>query len=243
MGNALDEFYIDGIQHNISFLSAIMNHPRWQSGTISTGFIAEEFDGGFKGVPIAESEKFVLAACLLDHIENRRKRQISGQMNGREVNFATMREVKLGDSWHKTEVTAETDSLADECGWEPGRHIIKVAGLTLQVRKLTNGYRLSHRGSTIDAHVYTKREAELAQLMPVKKRTDTSKRLLCPMPGLVISLDVVEGQEVKVGDALAIIEAMKMQNVLRAERDVVVKKINSRIGDSLSVDQVIMEFA
>ncbi len=243
MSDALDEFYIDGIQHNIPFLSAIMDHPRWQSGEISTGFIAEEFEGGFKGVSIAEPEKFVLVACLLDHIENRRKRLISGQMNGREVSFATTREVKLGDAWHEIEVTDETDQLADQCGWEPGHCIIRVAGLMMQVRKLMNGYRLSHRGSSVDAYVYTKREAELARLMPVKKRADTSKRLLCPMPGLVISLDVIEGQDVKAGDALAIIEAMKMQNVMRAERDVTIKKINAKVGDSLSVDQIIMEFS
>ncbi len=243
MSEALDRFYIEGIQHNIPFLAAIMDHPRWQSGVISTGFIAEEFEGGFRGVVITAPEKFVQVACLLDHIENRRKRQISGQMNGRKVNFATMREVKLGEVWLKIEVTEETERLADRCGWQPGQHCITAAGVTMQVQKLANGYRLSHRGARVDAFVYTTREAELVRLMPAKKPADTSKKLLCPMPGLVISIAVHERQDVKAGDTLAIIEAMKMQNVLRAERDVVIKTINAVVGDSLSVDQVIMEFA
>ena len=112
----------------------------------------------------------------------------------------------------------------------------------MQVRSISNGYRLSHRGVTLDAHVYTEREAELVMLMPEKVAPDTSKKLLCPMPGLVVAIHVGEGAEVKVGDALAIVEAMKMENILRAERDGVVKKINAKAGDSLSVDAVIMEF-
>ena len=113
----------------------------------------------------------------------------------------------------------------------------------MQVRPILNGFHLSHMGVSVNARVYTRREAELAALMPEKKGADTSKSLLCPMPGLVISISATVGQEVKAGEPLAIVEAMKMENILRAERDVVVKAVNAKKGDSLQVDAVIMEFA
>jgi propionyl-CoA carboxylase alpha chain len=243
MSLALDEFNIEGIKHNIAFLSAIMNHPRWQSGHISTGFIAEEFEGGFKGVAIANIALFVRAACLLDHIENSRKRQISGQMTGRDVKFALEREVKLDEDWHKISVSQELSDEAASCGWQPSVALMRVQGATMQVQKLPNGYRLTYRGSSIDAYVYTPREAELVRLMPIKKVADTSKKLLCPMPGMVISISALEGQEVKAGDTIAIVEAMKMENVLRAERDCTVKKVHVKKGDSLAVDTVMVEFS
>jgi propionyl-CoA carboxylase alpha chain len=249
MADALDGFYVDGIQHNIPFLSAIMENPRWQSGALSTGFIAEEFPEGFQGNTLSEdlAARLVHAATVLDHIENRRKRRITTQLNGRAVAFAHEREVKLGKTWHKVEITAETERHADECGWVPGAPVLTTEfggkPLTVQVRRIPNGYRLAHRGIVLDAYVYTGREAELARLMPDKKAADTSKKLLCPMPGLVVSIAVSEGQEVKAGEPLAIVEAMKMENILRAERDVTVKKLNAKQGDSLAVDAVIMEFA
>ncbi|MGQ0485107.1 MAG: ATP-binding protein, partial [Hyphomicrobiales bacterium] len=248
MAEALDAFYIDGIRHNIPFLSAIMENPRWQAGALSTGFIAEEFPGGFHGiVPTRDvAARLAEVACLLDHIENRRKRKIGGQMRGREVSFSTSRQVRLGQEWYRLEVTAETGRLADACGWVPGAPVFSavIGGkvMTVQVRRILNGYRLNHRGVSLEAHVYTEREAELARLVPEKQVTDTSKTLLCPMPGLVIAIAVAEGQEVKAGETLAIVEAMKMENILRAERDVTVKKLNARQGDSLAVDAVIMEF-
>ena len=115
--------------------------------------------------------------------------------------------------------------------------------VTVQVKRILNGYRLSYRGVVLEAHVYTEREADLAKLMPEKVAADTSKKLLCPMPGLVIAIPAVAGQEVKAGEPLAIVEAMKMENILRAERDVTIKSVNAKQGDSLQVDAVIMEFA
>jgi propionyl-CoA carboxylase alpha chain len=262
MSRALDGFYIDGIQHNVPFLSAIMQNRRWQSGNLSTGFIAEEFPGGFQGNELSDDLVMALVsvACALDNVENRRKRQISGQMNGRHVKFATRREVKLGSTWHKVEIAHETDRLlqirlgsgpdsirAISSGWAPGQPVwtgeIDGEAITVQVRRIPNGYRLARSGVVVDAHVFTGREAELARLMPDKPAADTSKKLLCPMPGLVVSIGVTEGQEVKAGEALAVVEAMKMENILRAERDVTVTKINAKKGDSLAVDAVIMEFA
>jgi propionyl-CoA carboxylase alpha chain len=249
MSAALDQFVITGIQHNIPFVAAIMENPRWQSGTLSTGFIAEEFPGGFHGVALTAPVKQGLAevAVLLDHIENSRKRQISGQLNGRKVAFSRNRHVRMGDEWLAVDVTDAMDAAVAENSWRAGAHFIafmtSTGVMTVQVKSILNGYRLAWRGVQVEAHVYTPREAELARLMPLKKLADTSKKLLCPMPGLVVSISVAKGQDVKAGETLAIVEAMKMQNVLRAERDVVVKKINAKAGDSLGVDAVIMEFS
>ena len=249
MARSLDAFYIEGIQHNVPFLSAIMENPRWQSGALSTGFIAEEFKGGFTGHEITPEITATLAevAMVLDHVENRRKRRINGQMNGQAVAFATKRIVKLGNDWLPVTVTQDTDAMADACGWVPGQPVFScdlgTGYVTVQVKRILNGYRLSYRGVVLDAHVYSEREAELARLMPVKAAADTSKKLLCPMPGLVISIAAIVGQEVKAGEPLAIVEAMKMENILRAERDVTIKSVNAKQGDSLAVDAVIMEFA
>ncbi len=260
MAQGLDSFYIDGIQHNVPFVSAIMGNPRWREGALSTGFIAEEFPDGFKGNPITTelADRLTTIACVIDHVENRRKRKISGQMSGRAVSFSRKRRIRLGQDWHDVEVVHETERLiqilhpgdrgerAIVSQWTPGTPVwhgfIDGEEISVQVRRISNGYRLSHRGVTVDAHVYTLREAGLVMLMPEKVAPDTSKKLLCPMPGLVVALHVAEGAEVKAGDALAIVEAMKMENILRAERDGIVKKINAKPGDSLSVDAVIMEF-
>ncbi len=261
MAGALDAFYIDGIQHNVPFLSAIMGNKRWQSGNLSTGFIAEEFPGGFHGTELSVSLANTLAsvASVLDCVENRRKRSISGQMNGKRVSFASTRVVRLGKDWHTVEIVHETDRLiqiqlagvdggacAISSNWVPGNPVwsgeIDGQQVTVQVRRIPNGYRLASRGVVVDAYVFNPREAELARLMPEKPAADTSMKLLCPMPGLVVSINVTEGQEVKAGESLAIVEAMKMENILRAERDVTVKKISARQGDSLAVDAVIMEF-
>lgn len=131
--------------------------------------------------------------------------------------------------------------------WRPGepvwRGLVAGAALAMQVRPILNGVRLMHAGAAADARVYTRREAEMVALMPEKAAADMGKHLLCPMPGLVKSIAVTEGQEVKAGEPLAIVEAMKMENVLRAEKDAVVAKIHARPGDSLAVDAVILDFS
>ena len=249
MAVALDEFVIDGIEHNVPFVAAIMQNTKWQSASLSTGFIAEEFASGFHGVVPQHTTLTQLAkvAVVLDHIDNTRKRQISGQMNGRAVMYDGNRHVRMGKGWFAITITDELRHLADASSWIPGSPFAVVQidnqRITVQVRRIINGYRLAWRGILVEAHVYSTREAELARLMPEKKIADTSKKLLCPMPGLVISIAVSEGQEVKAGEQLAIVEAMKMENILRADRDVTIKKLNASRGDSLQVDAVIMEFA
>ncbi|HXF54470.1 MAG TPA: acetyl/propionyl/methylcrotonyl-CoA carboxylase subunit alpha [Hyphomicrobiaceae bacterium] len=260
---ALDAFYIDGIQHNIPFLAALMQHPRWRSGRLSTAFISEEFAGGFKPRPPSPEEVETLAAvaAVIDHLSNQRRRAITQQMPGERVRFAERRvvtiaactcrlEVKGGDGAYKVRFIAggtagpPLDVVSD---WWPGDPVWsgRVGGreVAVQVRSLLNGCDLAFRGIQVPVRVFTEREAELSALMPVKAEADTSKLLLCPMPGLVKSLAVTEGQEVKAGDPLAVVEAMKMENILRAERDGVVKAIRAKPGDSLAVDAVILEFA
>jgi propionyl-CoA carboxylase alpha chain len=260
--DALDAFVIDGIRHNIPFLSALMAHPRWNSGKLSTGFIAEEFPEGFHPqAPDGErAEVLAAVAAAIDHVLGERKRNISGQMTGRSVTRESQRAVWLGDKEYRLEVKRENGTIAvrfpdqGKAGvrhlasdWKPGDFLwsgtINSQLVAVQVRHLPNGFALAYRGVETKAYVYTEREAAYARLMPVKKAADTGKFVLCPMPGLVVSVAVSEGQEVKAGETVAVVEAMKMENVLRAEVDGTVKKINAKPGDSLAVDAVILEFA
>ena len=263
--DALDAFAIDGIQHNIPFLAALMHHPRWRSGELSTGFIAEEYPEGFAArQPVGEpAEAMAAVAAFIDHMLNARKRRISGQMRqGHRVAFDRERVVLMGESRYDVQVLDDGEKIAvrffDGAGgretashtiassWVPGQPVFAgtVDGrpVNVLVRTIPNGLMIAYRGIATRAYVYTRREAELAALMPVKVAADTGKKLLCPMPGLVKSIAVSIGQEVKAGEALCVVEAMKMENVLRAERDGKVKSIAAKAGDSLAVDAVIMEF-
>jgi propionyl-CoA carboxylase alpha subunit len=259
--DALDAFVIDGIRHNVSFLATVMAHPRWQAGKLSTGFITEEFRGGFHPQPPEGRSGEVLAAvaAAIDHVLGERKRRISGQLGGRTVTRESQRAVWLGDREIKLEVKRVSGAIhvrmhADKrsehhlaSNWKPGDPVwsgtLDDKPVTVQVRDIPNGFALSHRGVESRAYVYTEREAGYARLMPPRKIADTGKKVLCPMPGLVVSIAVKAGQEVKAGEAVAVVEAMKMENVLRAEIDGTVKKINAKPGDSLAVDAVILEFA
>lgn len=262
--NALDAFYVDGIRHNIPFLSALMHHPRWREGRLSTGFIAEEFPKGFSAhAPAGEvARRLAGVAAAIDHVLGERKRQISGQMNGRIVQRERRRAVWLDREEIGLDVAREGEGIsvqfvgADgalvsphllESRWKPGDAVWQgsINGLpaAVQVRFIPNGFRLAHRGFEVSAYVFTESEATAARLMPVVTAADTGKKLLCPMPGLVVSIAVNEGQEVKAGETLAVVEAMKMQNVLRAERDGTVKKIHAAPGATLAVDALILEFA
>ena len=263
--DALDAFYIDGIQHNIPFLTSVMQNPRWRSGKLSTGFIKEEFPDGFKPRAPEGAQQRVLAsvAAIIDHLGNERRRGITHQMTGQAVRFAKRRVVKVGATTVTLEVSGEApgpyhvsfldasgraaETLAVQSAWWPGEPVwtgsVGKQTVAVQVRPIANGLNLAYRGIQVPVYVYTAREAELAALMPVKAGADMSKYLLCPMPGLVKAISVEEGAKVQAGDNLAVVEAMKMENILKAERDGVVKKINAKAGDSLAVDAVILEFA
>jgi propionyl-CoA carboxylase alpha chain len=264
MSWALDNFFIGGIEHNVPFLGAIMQSETWRSGELSTGFIAEAYPDGFKPRQLEadELERLAIVAVFIDSLGNRRRRQISGQMSGEQVQFAAVRVASIGGVSEKLAVREHDAGRAvidvlDAGGavrrsvevisdWWPGEPVwrgeIDGEAFAVQLRPLLNGYEVMHRGIRLRAYVFTEREAELAALMPVREAADTSKMLLCPMPGLVVSIEVSEGQEVKAGERLCAVEAMKMENILRADRDGVVAKINAKPGDSLAVDDVIMEF-
>ncbi|WP_163272784.1 acetyl-CoA carboxylase biotin carboxylase subunit [Chelativorans alearense] len=268
MSDALDRFVIDGIEHNIPFLAAIMRHPRWREGRLSTGFIAEEYPQGFAPPPPSKDERAVLCAVALAVELLRRDRldRLPGRFRPHSGPHSekARREwmVRLGVGDYVPVAIAEgaiavPTALKVSIGegaildvlssWRPGEPIWRgsIGGreVAVQVRPVRGGVRLSWQGVAATVHVMPPRIAELDRLMPVRKAPDTSKMLLCPMPGLVVSIAVSEGQEVKAGEILAVVEAMKMENVLRAERDCTVASVNAAPGDSLAVDAVIMEFA
>ena len=263
-GQALDAFYIDGIRHNIPFLSALMHHPRWREGNLSTGFIAEEFPKGFAAKPPQgdNAPRIAAVASAIDSVLGDRKRQISGQLVGRPVTRAQRRVVWLDREPVVLDVTADAEGFgvsfvgADGTvgkahrlvsDWKPGQPVWQGAidgyGVAMQVRPKNAALQIAHQGFEVVVNVYTEAEAAAATLMPITVAADTGKKLLCPMPGLVVSIAVTEGQEVKAGETLAVVEAMKMQNVLRAERDGTVKKIHAAAGATLAVDAMILEFA
>jgi propionyl-CoA carboxylase alpha chain len=260
MSDALDGFVVDGIQHNMPFLAALMRHPRWREGRLSTGFIAEEYPDGFQPVTPDAGEKTMLAAVAawVELVRCERLGRLSGRLRPAEVAGCREWVVRLGDEYMTASVTGERSSdakvaidggkaLALTSDWRPGDPVWRgsVAGkkIAAQIRPRSNGINIAWRGMSADAFVMEPHVARLERLMPKKAAADTSKFLLCPMPGLVVSIAVAAGQEVKAGETLAVVEAMKMENVLRAERDLTVAKINAKPGDSLAVDAVIMEFA
>ena len=256
--DALDAFTIEGIRHNIPFLAAIMQRPRWRSGKLSTAFIAEEFPGGFERPRPTGAVARTLAgvAAAIDHVMGERKRRISGQSNS-AVTRERRRAIWLGADEIHADVVREGDAITVlfEDGnshvlaskWIPGMSVwvgsLDGAAVAAHVRMIPNGFELAHRGVEAKAFVYTEREAAYARLMPVKTLSASEKSVRCPMPGLIVSVAVAEGQEVKAGETLAVVEAMKMENILRAERDGTIKNIRVKPGDSVAVDAVIMEFA
>ncbi|MEW5421335.1 acetyl-CoA carboxylase biotin carboxylase subunit [Amorphus sp. 3PC139-8] len=263
MGEALDRTIVDGIRHNVPFLSALMAHPRWRSGELSTNFIDEEFPDGFTGGTLDDTAKQVLAAAVAsaELARAERTRRLPGQLrrspapvapdwtvdiNG-EVLPVTIVEGAPGIPVGLTlKIGAAEEPVTVSSEWRPGDVLWSghVGGrqVSVQLRSALNGYDASWNGVSAPVRLLRPRVADLDALMPEKIAADTSKMLLCPMPGLVVSIEVEVGQEVEPGETLAIVEAMKMENVLRAERGLKVKSINAKKGDSLAVDAVIMEF-
>ena len=269
MRAALDAYYIRGVSHNIPFLASVLSKKRFESGDLSTNFIAEEYPDGFsdKDLPAKEPATLVAVATIVHDAYARRAAGISGQIagHGRVIPESWTAVAKAGEGkvqefavW----LSPETEDVGDGrvgATVKVGKKTVKVVGnwtlgaplftaeidgeeATIQVDRRGSGYRLFNAGSLMDITVYTAREAELARLMPNKPPPDLSKFLLSPMPGLLVSLAVIEGQAVKAGETLAVVEAMKMENVLKAERDGTVKKIHHAPGSSLAVDQMILEF-
>ncbi len=263
MSDALDEFVVDGIEHNVPFLAALMRHPRWREGRLSTGFIAEEYPDGFHPVEPDDEERAVIAAVAtaVELLRRDRLDRLTGRLAPHSGVLRTEWVVRIGDHYLPVQLGEGIVSVPMEIDmgvagrahctvasdWRPGEPVwhgkVGETKVTAQLRPFENGVRVAWQGMSVAVKVMLPRVAELDRIMPVKVPPDTSKLLLCPMPGLVVSLAVSEGQEVKAGETLAVVEAMKMENVLRAERDLTIARINAKPGDSLAVDAVIMEFA
>ena len=258
MRNALDGFELEGIGHNLPFVAAVMDHPKFISGDMTTAFIEEEYPEGFEGVELGtDALRRIAASCAAMHrVAEIRRTRVSGRMDNHERHVGDDWVVTLQGQTYPVTIDADHDgstvtfddgaSVRVTSDWTPGDQLAAIevdgAPLLLKVGKVSGGFRIRSRGADLKVHVRTSRQAELAALMPDKLPPDTSKMLLCPMPGLIVSVAVEVGQEVQEGQALCTVEAMKMENILRAEKRAVISKINAGPGDSLAVDDVIMEF-
>ena len=256
--DALDGFYVHGVQHNIAFLAAAVAKPRFAAGALSTNFIAEEFGGGFAPPSgFVEADRVILLAAAVAYRRIReRDAAIGGELADARVEIPERAVVLLDgrsypvslhpeDGAYRVEIEGESRVVATD--WQPGEVLLQIPvgerPATVQIERLPGAaFRLVHGGVIRRAQVLPPRAAELLALMPEKQVSDTSRLLLSPMPGLLSSVAVSQGQEVKAGEPLAVIEAMKMENILRAERDGRIARIRANPGDSLAVDQVILEF-
>ncbi|HBI15735.1 MAG TPA: acetyl/propionyl-CoA carboxylase subunit alpha [Desulfobulbaceae bacterium] len=260
MREALDEFLIRGIKHNISFLAAIMAHPRFREGRLSTNFIAQEFPHGFRPQDVVQDNPAlpVVVMSVMHRLYMDRAARLTGQLAGHERRVQDDWVVIIDGEYHPVLVRpfqAKGEHHVDYRGehyvaqtdWyfcQPlFRGTINGKAYCFQVKRRGLRYAVTHGGRKTNGMVMTHRDAELYRIMPRKKPADMTGYLLAPMPGLLVKLAVEEGQEVKYGDDLAVIEAMKMENVLFSPRDGVVARIVARIGDRLTVNQIILEFA
>jgi propionyl-CoA carboxylase alpha chain len=268
LGQSLDEFYISGIDHNIAFLTNLITHPRFREGRLSTAFIEQEYPEGFQPNHIKQNDPHLLTAISAAIHQQLAERawQVSGQLSG-SGNGARS---KVNRNWivlvdkeqHAVRVTPGTEqpeglgisynvilhgeAFTVRSNWSPGSPLFTGAvngqRITVQVDIDGVGYRISHAGAVARCLVLEPSVAKLYHFMPVKRIPDLSQYLLSPMPGLLLSVLVAEGDAVHAGQMLAIVEAMKMENVLRAKQDGVVAKLRAQPGDTLSTDQIIMEF-
>jgi len=255
---ALDTFEVEGIGHNLPFVGAVMDHPRFQSGNITTAFIAEEYPEGFQGAVLDGDTlaRVAASAAAMNRVAEIRRTRITGTMDNHERRVGDDGVVTLQGVEHAVKIAADhagsTVTFADgstrrvTSDWTPGQPLARVmvdgTPLVMKVGKISGGFRLRLRGADLKVHVRTPRQAALAKLMLEKLAPDTSKFLLCPMPGLVTKIMVEVGDEVQEGQALATVEAMKMENILKAEKKGVVRAVKAAAGSSLKVDDVIMEF-
>jgi len=256
MRSALDRFLIRGVSCNISFLSALMAHPRFVAGNMNTNMIGEEYPDGFHPADVPHEDPTIIISVAASMLRGYRDRaaQIDGQLSGHERRVSTEWVVVMDNENHPVSVVPvegghdveyQGKTYAVRSDWEFGQHLfsgtINGEEIFVQVERRKQTYRLFHGGSQSDVMILTPRTAELMRYMPVKAPPDMSKFLLSPMPGLLVSLAVKEGDAVNSGEELAVLEAMKMENTLYAERDGVVARINYEPGANLAVDDKIME--
>ena len=255
---ALDAYLVRGISHNIDFLASLMRSPRFQAGeAVTTAFIAEEYPDGFHGNPAddATRDALVAVAAVLHASGCERAQLIDGQLNGHGAAFGTDWVVQLGATEHAVTVedagggfalTIDGSEHMLSTDWRAGEPLLRGRfdrrDIAVAVDPLPVGYRLTTAGASHVVRVLTPRAAVLAKHMIAKVPPDLSRFLLCPMPGLIVKLDISAGDKVEAGQPLATVEAMKMENILRAEKSGTVKEVRVKAGDSLAVDAVILEF-
>ena len=248
---ALDQFRIEGLGHNIDFVSAIMQHPRFRSGDLTTGFIAEEYPEGFHGAAASPEllRDIAAIAAFLATANADRARQIDNQLSG-PLDPPGEWQVKIGDALHDVvldgdEILVDGTPVDLSMIYTPGDAIVTAdigeEEIAVKVETTRTGFRLTTRGAIHNVRVLPARAAQYVQHMIEKIPPDLSRFLICPMPGLLVRLDVAEGEQVEIGQPLAVIEAMKMENILRAEKAGTVKSVNAKAGDSLAVDAIILE--
>ena len=258
MEKSLNEFELEGIGHNIPFLSAVMQHSRFLEGDITTAFIEEEFPDGFRGSQLKNDKLQMIAAAssAMHRLAEIRRTRISGRMDNHtrrvESDWVVVLagldfEINLiGDKTGSNATFSDGTTLRVESDWTPGDTIaefkINEELLSFKVDKIPSGFRFRCFGADLNVLVRNKRQYELSRYMKEKIAPDMSKFLLCPMPGMLVSMNVTVGDDVEQGQSLRVVEAMKMENVLRAEKKGKIKKINANQGNSLSVDEVIIEF-
>jgi len=269
MARALEDFHIEGLGHNIPFLAAVMDQPRFRSGALSTAYIKDEFPDGFQGAAATAFQKdaMCVAATYMHALTAARARRSPGRVGGplsrtewrvvfgsdpaRPVRVLTpFSEADSGSAMpsFRVELLDEGRIIALEAVvWRPGRPLFRgdLDGVpfTLEAHPAAEGFVLRHRAAKARVLVLTPLSADMHERLPAKIAADTSRLIVSPMPGLLVSLDLVVGQEVKSGETVAVIEAMKMQNIIKAERDGVVKTVSARAGDSVAADEILVELA
>jgi propionyl-CoA carboxylase alpha chain len=263
MRRALDQFYIEGISHNIDFLAALVSHPRFGEGRLSTNFIHEEFGSRFDASDGEHDNPklFAAVAATIHHlIANRDAQLVSRDLDGETIDrfrFAVSNDwvavvgndhfpVAMTTRDGGVDVTIESESFRVRTQWNPSDPIfhgrVNGYGVSMMVKRTGAGYRLTHGGCQYEVKVMSPRAAELLGRMPPKRVERTDKFLLAPMPGLLMNIRVEVGQDIRAGDPVAVIEAMKMENQLLAESDGVVAKIHAQVGESVKLDDPIVEF-
>ena len=251
MGRALEDFHIEGLGQNIPFLAAVMDQKRFRSGKLSTNYIKDELPDGFHGLPPTDGQRDLVeaVAIYMQALQALRLRPseepreewvvVAGRHKRRVKAYLTGDGLLLKNGGPDVRLT--------KTGWRPGQPVFRGnldgRDFTVAVKPAAEGFIIRHRAATLHVLVLTPRSAELHEKLPPKKAADTSKMVLSPMPGLVVSIDVAAGQTVRTGEIVAVLEAMKMQNILRAERDGTVKAVTVKAGDSVAADEVLVEFA
>ncbi|MDO8912426.1 MAG: acetyl/propionyl/methylcrotonyl-CoA carboxylase subunit alpha [Phenylobacterium sp.] len=252
MGRALEDFHIEGLGQNIPFLAAVMDQERFRSGQLSTNYIKDEFPEGFLGTLPTDWQRDLVSAvaCAMHRIVTARSAPQLLRDEWIVIAGHDKRLVRLsnGGAAYQVEYVNENRALTlTDVDWRPGKHVFRGVldgrAFTVAVKPAAEGFVIRHRATTLNVLVLTPRSAELHEKLPPKTAADTSKMILSPMPGLVVTLDVIPGQLVRAGEAVCVVEAMKMQNIIRAERDGTVKTVGAKAGDSVAADEVLVEFA